>query len=176
MKKKRPLLFCALALLLVGLLGGCGSNKNLNPGSDIVFEGADPPSANYGVSPPLPHLAYFVFSIRIDDPNLSLIASDAWTVDSADISYSVVSDPGHHLVGVPPARTEHIKAKVAPYTPTRSPVSMVEDGFLAENAAGFLGTTDTATVKVHLVFRAHRNKDGLPKVIRTNYFFNVGNY
>lgn len=177
MKKKRfPCGALILVILTALVLWGCGSDKNLNPVADLVYQGADPPTTNVGVNPPLTHLAYFLFQVKLSDPNLSLVGSDAWTVDRVERHYVLVSDPGHHLAALPEDDSQKLKTKVNPGTPARVPVTIVSDSYLLENAQDFIGTSDTARVKVRLTFHAHRNKDGAPKVVQTAYFINIGNY
>ncbi|MEW5764780.1 MAG: hypothetical protein ACOYXN_11875 [Acidobacteriota bacterium] len=177
MKKKRfPLLaFASLALAALFLMG-CGSDKNLEPESDLVLKGADPPSTNVGVNPPLSHIAYFLFQIRIGDPNLSLVGSDAWTVDRVDTHYVLVSDPGGHLQRLPEDETTRPKTRVSPNTVNRIAVTVISDSFLQDYAQGFVGTSDTARVKVRLTFHAHRNKDGARKVLQTSHILTIGNF
>lgn len=176
MKKKRIIHLCSIALLFLGTLLGCGTNKNLSPTSDLVLTRADPPSMNIGVNPPQTHQTYFVFQVRITDSNLSMIPSDAWTVESYDISYTLLSDPGHHLVALPPSGHTKITTKVKPGLPTRYPVEIVTDTYLQANALGFVGTSDRAKVKAHVVFRVHRNSDGYAKTISAPFIFTIGDF
>lgn len=131
---------------------------------------------NIGVNPPETHQTYFVFQVRISDSNLSPIPSDAWTVDSYDISYSLLSDPGHHLVALPSSGHTHLPTKVKPGLPTRYPVEIVSDAYLQANALGFLGTSDRARVKAHVVFRVHRNRDGFGKSVTEPFIFTIGDF
>jgi hypothetical protein len=176
MKKKRLVHLGGLAVLVLGVFLGCGTNKNLNPQSDLKFSGADPPAMNVGVNPPLTRQAYFLFSVEISDPSLSLIPQDSWTIDGYDLSYVLLSDPGHHLVSLPPSDQSSLKVKVKPYSPTRYPIVLVTDQYLLENAGGFIGTSDTATIKAHVVFRTHRNKDGVRKTVTAKYVLTIGNF
>lgn len=176
MKKKRSLFIGLIGIILLGLIGGCGTNKNLEPVSELVFKGADPPSVNVGVDPPNTRLIYFVFDIKLNDPGLSLVASDAWTIDRVQTDYTLISDPGHHLVAVPSSDDQKVKVKVKPYVGSRIPVTLVSDGYLQANASGFAGTTDSARLAMHVVFKAHRNKDGYPQTVKSTYYFSIGNY
>ncbi|MEW6759033.1 MAG: hypothetical protein AB1347_12505 [Acidobacteriota bacterium] len=177
MKKKRfPLLAFASLTLAALFLMGCGSDKNLEPESDLVLKGADPPSTSAGVNPPLSHVAYFLFQIRIGDPNLSLVGSDAWTVDRVETHYVLVSDPGDHLQRLPEDETSRPKTRISPNTVNRVPVTVITDSFLQEYAQGFVGTSDTARVKVRVTFYTHRNKDGAQKVLQTGHILTIGNF
>lgn len=175
MKKKR-LAHIGLALAAMLLLAGCGTNKNIEPVSELILQGADPPSMNVAVNPPLNHQTYFVFRIRLSDKSLSLVPADAWTVDSYDISYTLQSDPGGHLAAVPPSDHRTIHTKVTPGVDTRLPVNIVTDSYLRDNAQGFVGTTDSAILKAHLVFHAHRNKDGARQSMPARFLFTLGNF
>ncbi len=176
MKKKRSLLIGIIGVILLGLIGGCGTNKNLEPVSELAFRGADPPSANVGVNPPGTRLVYFVFNIKLNDPNLSLVPSDSWTIDRYETHYTLISDPGNHLVALPPDTDSKIKSKVLPNSPSRIPLTLVTDSYLRQNAMGFVGTTDSATVAMHVIFKTHRNKDGYPQTVKSTYYFSIGNY
>jgi|YelNatPaOPRAMG01_1025707.scaffolds.fasta_scaffold01347_8 hypothetical protein len=176
MKKKRTSWIGLLSPLLLAALVGCGHNKQLQPQAELILQGASPPTTNVSVNPPTSHLAYFIFRIQLTDQSLSMIPSDSWTVDSYEISYTLLSDPGHHLIALPDPDAKHIGTTVTPGVNSRIPVTLVTDTYLRENAMGFLGTSDTATIKAQLVFRAHRNKDGYPQTFKTRYIFNIGNY
>jgi len=177
MKKKRPL-FAAyiVVLLLLGLLGGCGSNKNLEPTSNIVFRGADPASQNMPVDPPRSHNANFLFGIEISDSGLTLVDSDAWIIDRVTVRYALISDPGGHLLAIPADYSEKLHTKLKSSYSAKVAIRLVTDSFMADNTSGFIGTADTARIKVHLVFSAHRVKDGVHKSLATNYYFNIGDY
>jgi hypothetical protein len=176
MKKKRFLLLGLAAVALLALAGGCGTNKNLSPESDLKLHGADPPSENIQVDPPLTHLVYFVFTVKLSDPELSMVPADAWTIDSYEITYSTLSDPGQHLLAPPDPVSKNIHTVVQPNNVQRLPVTLITDTYLRTNAAGFIGTSDTATIKAHAVFRAHRNKDGYPKTLVARYLMTLGNF
>jgi hypothetical protein len=175
MKKKR-LVQLGLALLTALLFVGCGTDKNLEPSSELVLQGADPPSLNVSVSPPLTRLTYFVFRIRLNEKGLSLVPSDAWTIDSYDISYSLQSDPGGHLVALPASQRMTPRSKVTPGIDLRLPVTIITDSYLRDNAQGFVGTTDSAIVKAQLVFHSHRNKDGVKQSNTARFLFTIGNF
>ncbi len=175
MKKKRLGLVAFTAALLI-LIAGCGSDKHLQPYSELKLHGADPPSFNVGVNPPLNHQTYFVFSVKLSDSSLSTIPADAWTIDSYQINYVLLSYTGNHLLALPPSRTSKLHVAVKPGVPTRLPISIVTDTYLADNASGFIGTTDTATVRANLVFRAHRNKDGFSQTMTSRFIFTIGNF
>ncbi len=117
-----------------------------------------------------------MFRIRLNEKSLSLVPSDAWTVDSYDISYTLESDPGGHLAAPPPGVHMTPHAKVTPGIDLRLPVTIVTDGYLRESAQGFVGTTDTAIVKAHLVFHSHRNKDGFKQSNPARFLFTIGNF
>ena len=176
MKKKRLAQLAAPTLLILGLWLGCGTNKNLNPASDLRLQGADPPSMNVGVNPPATHQTYFLFLVTHGDRNLSMVSSDAWTVDKVTLAYQILSDPGHHLVAPPTDETRHVGVKVAPGAAARVPVVVVTDAYLQENAQGFVGTSDTATLKLRLSFQVHRNNDGERRVLTSRFYFNIGNF
>ncbi len=176
MKKKRELHLGAIAVLSLSLLAGCGTSKNLNPLSQIIYQGADPPTINVGVNPPNIHRTYVRVAITINDSNLSMIPADAWTITGYHISYSLLSDPGHHLQSLPPDDHKKIKTQVKPGVPARISVQIVSDSYLQDNAAGFVGTSDTAVVKAHLVFHCVRNKDGMPQDVPAKFVFTIGNF
>ena len=176
MKKKRSLFIGIIGVILLGLIAGCGTNKNLEPVSELVFKGADPASVNVGVNPPGTKLVYFVFNIKLNDPGLSLVASDAWTISEVRTDYTLISDPGHHLAALPASDDQNVKIKVKPYVSSRVPVTLVSEAYLQENAASFAGTTDSARLAMQVVVKAHRNKDGHPQTVRTTYYFSIGNY
>jgi len=175
MKKKR-LGHLWLSVALVALLSGCGHNKNLEPVSEINFHGADPPSLNIGVNPPLSHQTYFVFTVKLTDNSLSLVPTDSWTLDNYHITYTLLNDPGHHLMALPADRTEKANTVVKPGPGVRFPVQIVTDTYLRDNASGFIGTSDTAMVKANVVFRTHRNKDGFVQDVQGRVIFTIGNF
>jgi hypothetical protein len=175
MKKKR-LGYLALGLVAAILFTGCGTDKNLEPVSELVLQGADPPSLNIGVDPPLNHQTYFVFRIKLSEKSLSLVPADAWTIDSYDISYTLQSDPGRHLAALPTSEHKNTHTKVTPGVQLRLPVTIVTDTYLRDYAQGFVGTSDTAIVKAHLVFHAHRNKDGVRQSFPSRFLFTLGNF
>jgi hypothetical protein len=175
MKKKRLAHLC-LAVLTALALTGCGTNKELEPYSELILRGADPPSFNVGVNPPLSKQTYFVFTIRMSDANLSLVPADAWTLDNYQISYSLLSDTGHHLVALPAADQRKLGVTVKPNVATRLPITIVTDAYLRDNASGFIGTSDTATVKARLLFKGHRNKDGAAQTMDARFIFTIGNF
>jgi len=175
MKKKR-LSQLGLAVVAALLFAGCGTDKNLEPISELVLQGADPPSLNVAVNPPVAAMTSFVFRIRLNEKSLSLVPSDAWTVDSYDISYTLESDPGGHLAAPPPSVHMTPRSKVTPGVDLRLPVTIVTDGYLRESAQGFVGTTDAAILKAHLVFHSHRNKDGFKQANPARFLFTIGNF
>jgi hypothetical protein len=129
-----------------------------------------------GVTPPNTRLVYFLFNIKLNDPGLSLVASDAWTVSEVQTDYTLISDPGHHLVALPAGDDQNVKIKVKPYVTSRIPVTLVSEAYLQENAASFAGTTDSARLAMQVVIKAHRNKDGYVQTLKTTYYFSIGNY
>lgn len=175
MKKKR-LGQLWLTLALAALLTGCGHNKNLEPVSEIKLHGADPPSMNIGVNPPLSHQTYFVFTVKLSDNSMSLVPSDAWTIDSYHITYTLLNDPGHHLLALPSDRSDKANAVVKPGPGVRYPVNIVTDTYLRDNASGFIGTSDSATLKANVSFRTHRNKDGFVQNVQGRFIFTIGNF
>lgn len=175
MKKKR--LLASVALIFTLLLCGCGSDKNLEPDADLLLKGADPPTLKVDANPPLTRLTYFLFQIKLGDPNLSPIGKDRWTVDRYDIHYSLVGDPGGHLQALPPDSTgEKMGLSVTPGLVVRGAVTIVEDSYLLSNAQGFTGTSDTATVKALVTFHCHRNSDGTQKVLSKRFVFEIGDF
>lgn len=176
MKKKRPFYVAFILVLLLGLLGGCGSNKHLNPSSELVYHGAEPASMNVAVSPPRSHTVGFLFSVQLSGTGLSMVKSDAWIIDRYQITYTLISDPGEHLSALPADDVNRSHTKIASYYPAKVSIPMVTDNYLADNASGFIGTADTARVKAHVVFHAHRVKDGKRKIVAAHYFFNIGDY
>lgn len=165
-----------LLVILPGLFGGCGSNKHLNPSSDLIYKGAEPASMNVAASPPRIHTVGFLFTVQLNDTGLSMVNSDAWIIDRYQTTYTLVSDPGGHLTALPADEINRPHTKIASYYPTKVSIAIVSDTYLADNASGFVGTADSARVKVHVVFYAHRVKDGRRKVIAAHYFFNIGDY
>ena len=53
---------------------------------------------------------------------------------------------------------------------------MVSASYLSNNAQGFIGTADMATVKVHVVFKTHRNKDGYAQTVIGQVHMNIGSF
>ena len=175
MKKKR-LSACAL-LFLACLFIGCGSDKDLEPEADLLAKGADPPTLQVDANPPQTRLTYFLFQIKLGDPNLSPVGKDKWTVDDCDIRYSLISDPGGHLQALPATVSgRKIAQVIPPGIVGRVAVTLVEDSYLMANAQGFTGTSDRATVRAHLVFRCHRNADGTRKVLTQRFTFDIGDF
>jgi hypothetical protein len=175
MKKKR--LIALIAPLLAILLWGCGSDKNLTPEADLLMKGADPPTLNVDANPPLTRLTYFLFQIKLGDPNLSPIGKDRWTVDRYDIHYTLTSDPGGHLLALPPdVVNKQLGLAVPPGLIARGAVTIIEDSYLVANAQGFTGTSDKATVKALVTFRCHRNVDGYSKVLAKRFIFEIGDF
>jgi hypothetical protein len=176
MKKKRTLHLGALTTLLLFLFAGCGTNKNIDPVSDLKLHGADPPTINVGVNPPQIHVTYFVFTVTVHDPNLSLVPADAWIISSYDITYQLLSDPGHHIQSLPASEHKKTHTKVQPGQVNKVAVTIVSDTWVQDNAAGFIGTSDTAIIKAHVVFHAYRQRDGATKDLATKFLFTVGNF
>lgn len=177
MKKKRAIACAALAVFSCLLILGCGSDKNLEPEADLLLKGADPPTLQVDANPPLTRLTYFLFQIKLGDPNLSPVGKDRWTVDNCDIRYTLISDPGGHLQALPPAvNGKKIGQSIPPGLTSRVPVTIVEDVFLLANAQGFTGTSDRATVRANVTFRCHRNVDGAQKVLTTRFTFDIGDF
>ncbi len=174
--KKKSLAHLGWILAAAVLLTGCGSNKNINPESELVFLGASPAQANISVTVPADTVTYWVFRVSLTDSNLSMVPSDAWTLDSYSVSYSIVNDPGHHLSELPTDYSKKANHQVAPGPATRYPVQMVSAAYLSNIAQGFVGTADVATVKVHVVFKTHRNKDGYRQTVNGKYIMNLGSF
>jgi hypothetical protein len=176
MKKKR-LAASLLLVILAALYWGCGSNKNLDPEADLLLKGADPPTLKVDANPPLTRLTYFLFDIKLGDPNLSPVGKDKWTVDNYSIHYVLVSDPGQHLLALPSDVTHQaLGAVVHPGLTGRVAVTIAQDVYLLSNAQGFTGTSDKATVKAQVTFHCHRNNDGTTKVLTTRFMFDVGDF
>jgi hypothetical protein len=174
--KKKSLAHLGWILATALLLTGCGSNKHLNPISELVLVGASPAQANIAVKPANDTLTYFVFRVRLTDNSLSMVPSDAWTIDSYDVTYSLVNDPGHHLTALPADFSKKANHHVNPGPATRYSIQMVSAAYLNDNAQGFVGTADVATVKASVVFRTHRNKDGYAQTFTGKYIMNIGNF
>ena len=174
--KKKSLAHLGLLVAAALLWTGCGSDKNTEPTVDVILRGVSPPSANLSVNPPQTQLTYFVFQVRLSDPSMSLVPADSWTIDSYDVSYTLVSDPGRHLTALPEDYTEKTNHKISPGFPSRYPVTIVTAAYMRDNAQGFIGTADTATIKTHVLFRVHRNKDGYAKTLQGNFTLNIGNF
>jgi hypothetical protein len=174
--KKKSLAHLGWILAAAVLLTGCGSNKNINPSSELIFQGASPAQANISVSPPADTVTYWVFRVRLTDSGMSMVPSDAWTLDNYSVSYTLVNDPGHHLTGLPADYSKKANHLVSPGPATRYPVQMVSASYLSNNAQGFIGTADVATVKVKVVFKTHRNKDGYPQTFSGKYIMNIGSF
>ena len=92
------------------------------------------------------------------------------------MSYTILSDPGNHLLAAPDATGNKVHSRVNPGVTNRLSITLITDAYLRTDAAGLVGTSDTATLKAHITFRAHRNKDGLPKTISTRYIMTLGNF
>jgi len=179
MKKKRradafALLLAAGLALVLGL--SCGSDEDLDPISELHFKKADPGTFQADADPTYSRIIYFVFQIQLSDPALSVLPMDAWTIDRYDVAYSLVSDPGGHLLGLPEDLSERAGASVTPGIQTRFPITMIQDTYLADNAAGFIGTGDVATVQARVTFKTHRNRDGAGKILSTSYTFTIGDF
>lgn len=175
MKKKR--LIASFALILTVLLWGCGGDKNLEPEADLLLKGADPPTLKVDANPPLTRLTYFLFQIKLGDPNISPIGKDRWTVDRYDLRYTLVGDPGGHLQALPPDVVgQKFGLSVTPGLVVRGAVTMVEGSYLLGNAQGFTGTSDTATVKALVTFHCHRNADGTQKILSKRFVFEIGDF
>jgi len=66
--------------------------------------------------------------------------------------------------------------QVKPGPATRYSIQMISAAFLNDNAQGFVGTADVATVKARVLFRTHRNKDGYAQTYTGKYIMNIGNF
>ena len=165
-----------ICIFLLSLVG-CGSDKNLNPEADLLLKGADPPTLSIDANPPLTRQTYFLFQVVLNDANLSMTGQDIWTVDSCDISYSLVSDPGQHVLGLPAeVNGRKLAAIIRPGSLSRVAVVMIEDSYVLNNLSGFVGTTDRAEIKAHLTFYAHRNYDGARKVLNKRFPMVIGDF
>jgi len=162
----------ALALTLL-LLSGCGTDKNLNPYSELLYDGAYPANLTMDVNPAYTRLQYFTFHIELNDPNLSVLPSqDAWTIDSCTVTQTVV-DPGAHLLAPLPDITGNTGITVSSRSAFRYPIDLMSKEWLETNAQGFVGTTDEATVTLHLLFQTHRNRDGFAKTFTVTWSYTM---
>jgi hypothetical protein len=105
-----------------------------------------------------------------------MVSADAWTIEGYDLTYSLLADPGNHITALPPPAQKNFRSQVKPYVTNRFPVTLVTEAYLRSSAAGLLGTSDTATIRAHLVFKAHRNKDGARKTLTARYLMTLGNF
>ncbi len=175
-----------VAIALVLLLNlACGSDKSLSPESTLKFVRAIPdPTFVADVDPPFGHQTFFEFLVSLNDPELTTIENDAWMIDKVIATYTITSNTGGHLLfppyGTTLAPSTHIsrpKQILKPNIPTQIPEVMVPmtwiDGTDASGAQTILGTADTATIDVAIVFRFHRVRDGFIKTFNKSYTFTV---
>jgi len=162
----------AIALTLLFYMG-CGHDKNLDPLSDLVYDGPDPAAQAIVVNPPYTHLEYFDFHITINDPNLSLLPKDAWTIDSCTGTFAI-SDPNGHNIAPLPAIAITNPTQIASSMASRYSVTLVTlDWMSAPEVQSLVGTTDIVTVTINAIFRAHRNSDGLQKTFPVTWSFTL---
>ena len=175
--KKKSLSRLLPLVFLLALVGGCGSDKNLNPEADLFLKGADPPTFNVDVNPPQTRQTYFLFQVRLSDPSLSMVGKDTWVVDKVDVHYVLLSDPGRHLLGLPDdVEGKSLKSTVSPGVQARVAVPVVDDGYVQNNGAGFSGTSDQAVVRANFTFHTHRRYDGVRKVLTHRFQFAIGDF
>lgn len=152
----------ALALTLL-FFGACGSDDNLMPYSELYYDGPSPAELVVDVDPAVSRLQYFTFHIELNDPNLSVLpAQDAWTIQGMTGTFTI-SDPGGHVLAPLPDVDSTTTAQVASRATFRYPISLITDEWMEENAQGFVGTTDEATVVLTGVISTRRNRDGLQR-------------
>ncbi len=176
MKKKRSLAYLSLlAICLLGLLG-CGKDDNLNPTSDLVLRGAEPAAAQVDVNPPQSRVVYFYFEVILSDTSLSVIEQDAWTVNKYEATYSLESDPGGHLLNLPEDHDGKQGNMISPTSGGRIGINLVSRDYVTDNASGFTGTSDVATVNARVKFWARRHTDNSRKILIKNYIFTIGDY
>ena len=160
----------AVALTLL-FFGACGSDKNLSPYSQLFFDGPYPTNVVADVDPAYDRIEYFEFHIELEDPNLSIVASqDAWTVDGVTGSYSI-DDPGAHILAPLPDVNMTNSLTVTSASRARYVIQILTKDWLETNAQGLVGTTDTATVTLTGTFTAHRNRDGIQRSFPFTFSF-----
>jgi hypothetical protein len=162
----------AIALALLFCMG-CGHDKNLDPLSDLVYSGPDPATQAIVVNPANTHLEYFDFHITLNDPNLSLLPKDAWTIDSCTGTFAI-SDPNGHNIAPLPAVNLTNATQVTSSSTTRYSITLVtQDWVAAPEVQSLVGTSDIVTVTLNATFKAHRNSDGLQKTIPVTWSFTL---
>ncbi len=162
----------AIALALLFCLG-CGHDKKLDPLSDLIYDGPDPATQAIVVSPALTHLEYFDFHITINDPNISLLPKDAWTIDSCTGGFTI-SDPNGHNIAPLPAINITAPTQVTSSMSTRYSVTLVsKDWMAAPEVQSLVGTSDIVTITLNVTFKAHRNSDGFQKTFPVTWSFTL---
>ncbi|MEJ2420975.1 MAG: hypothetical protein P8018_04465, partial [Acidobacteriota bacterium] len=111
------------------------------------------------------------------DPSssLSMLPKDAWTIDSADGTFTI-NDPGGYITQPLPDIHDTVPTAVTSTYPTRYEITLLTQQWLQDNASGMIGTTDVATVTLDITFHAHRNRDGLQKTITDQFQFTISDY
>jgi hypothetical protein len=165
----------ALALTLLFLLTGCGKDKYSTPVSGLVYEGPRPKILKVDVSPSATHLQYFKFKLEMSDPNLSTLPGDHWTIEGCR-GYFMVDDTS--AVFIEPLPDIDVRSTIAvssTYT-TSYTVPLLTKEWIEKNCHWLVDTETRVPVTLHLQFYAHRNSDGLKRVIPVDFSFTIGDY
>lgn len=165
----------ALALTLLFLLTACGKDKYTTTVSGIVYEGPKPKLAKIDVSPSSDHIQNFKFKLEMSDPNLSTMDRDHWTIEGCR-GYYTVDDPNAVFVEPLPALDVRSTVPVPSTTTTLYPIVLISEEWIERNCLWLVDTETQVPVTVHLQFYAHRNSDGLRKVIPVDFSFTIGDY
>lgn len=154
----------------------CGGGSSFNPESILYLVKADPPTEQIDVNPPNARVVYFVFNIRLTDPNLSTLPKDKWVINKVNIRYTIQNDPGHHLQNPPSDEVKKLGSLITPGSSTRVSVQIIDPAYLQVYGGGFIGTSDTAKLKVHLAFNATRKVDGVKNTLSMVYPIVLGDF
>lgn len=162
----------AVALTLL-FCTGCGHDKGLDPLSDIVYDGPVPATQAIVVSPASMHLEIFDFHITLNDPNVSLLPKDAWTVDSCTGTFTISDPNGHNIAPLPAVNVTH-PTQVPSSSPSGVAVTLTTlDWMAAPEVQSLVGTTDVVAITLNATFRTHRNSDGLQKTFPVTWSFTL---
>ena len=155
---------------------GCGTDKNLEPDSELLLaRGGSARAERRGESAPdTSHL--LPLPDQAERPSLSLVPSDAWTVDSYDIRYTLVERPGAPPRCALPAVADSAREGDSRDMRPSLPVTIVSDSYLRDNAPGFHRHDRHGHREGPRGLPPHRNKDGYAHPIPARFLFNIGNF
>jgi hypothetical protein len=165
----------ALALTLLFLMSSCGKDKYSTPVSGLVYEGPRPKVVKIDVAPSSTHIQYFKFKLEMSDPNLSTLAGDHWTLEGCR-GYFTVDDASAVFIEPLPDVDVRNTVAVASTSSTTYTVPLVTKEWLERNCQWLVDTETKVPVSLHLQFYAHRNSDGLRRVIPADFTFTIGDY